>query len=117
MLVLARGGHSSSAPWVDAIRLAFAAAISASPVQEAYVPAAHDTGWDHFPSRLQAQCDTLAAAGASAAQPMQYPFPSVLAGQPLLYREGRLVVDPGRSFDDIYRRQHPSRAELLAIRL
>ena len=104
----ADGGRPSRAPWIDAIRLAFASLSSQSPLQEGYTPAAHNTGWTHFASELQAVCDTLAAAGAKSAQPFHYPFPSLLDGRALLFRCGRIVVDTRHTLDGIYHQEHAS---------
>lgn len=63
------GGRPSRCAWLDLVRVAFAALIGPTPLQEAYTPATHDTGWSHSAASWQAECDALAAKGAAAARP------------------------------------------------
>jgi hypothetical protein len=101
------GGRPSSSPWIDLIRLAFARTATASPLQEGFTPAAHDTRWSHFSANLQALCDSLAARGAADARPLTYPFPAITADTCFLFHHQHLVADISTALDAAYDACHP----------
>lgn len=76
-----------------------------------------NTGWSAPPANWQAECDRLAGLGASNAVPFSYPLPDTLDGLHLMFRRGRLVVDPRHTFNDIYSLAVRSPLDAVAVEL
>lgn len=76
-------------------------------MQEGFIPAQHDTLWTHFLATLQAECDSLAAAGASAAARSTLPFADLHNDTVLLLRHGALILDSAAALDQLYQLAHP----------
>lgn len=98
-------GRPSKCVWIDQIRLAFAQQMP-SHLQEGFVPAEHDTHSAHAVAKWQAVCHELANRGSAVALPNSYPYPGVLDGLALLFRQGRLVVNVAHSMASVYNELH-----------
>ena len=77
-------------------------------LQAGFTPATHDSGWTHIVSQLQAQCDRLAATGASVASPRSIPFKDLHHDTAVTLRRGVLVLSLADSLDAIYDAAHPA---------
>ena len=100
------GGIPSQSPWVDHVRIAFAAALGRGR-PGLYVPAQHRTQWSGLLSGLQARAHNLAAEGLGMAQEGTYPFPGTLDGTAQLFSSRRLVTAVPRELDCLYARLAP----------
>ena len=109
------GGPPGRGGWPDAVRLEFARLTRLAPLQEAFIPAEHDSGWSCQAAGWQASCHDLAAAGVAGAALWSCPFRSVLADRALLFTDGRLVADVRAVLDGIYAGLHPTPAHLLPL--
>ena len=109
------GGPPGRGGWPDAVRLEFARLTQLAPLQEAFVPAEHDSRWSCQAAGWQASCHDLAAAGVAGAARWSCPFPSVLAGCALLFKDGHLVADVRTVLDGVYAGLHPTPAHLMPL--
>jgi hypothetical protein len=96
------GGHSLPISWIDLIRLEFARAAAAIPLQEGLTSAGNDTRTSHFSASHHASCDYLAAVGAAECRTLAYPFPVITADTCLMFRFQHPLVDISTAVDTAY---------------
>ena len=101
------GGRPSRAWWVDRVRQEYARLVAATPLEEGFTPAAHNTGFVDTVAQWQSQCDDLAREGVALAMGDTHPFGDVLNGCVLLFWNDLLVVNIRHTMDLLYARAHP----------
>ena len=100
------GGRPSHSPWLDEVRIWYAALLHRSALQEAYIPAEHDHQWGGHASSWQAATHDLASQGTAQATVAGPPFRDITGSVALLLHKGLLAVDTPRLLDALYNANH-----------
>jgi hypothetical protein len=100
------GGRPSRCPWIDELRIWYAAILAKSELCEGYTPAEHDYHGQSLAACLQAASRDLATQGAVNAQSRSLPSADLLGDTAVLCVKGDVVLDLSRLWQHLYNSEH-----------